>query len=787
MPLPTGRLMPAYIDPSTSHGGTERSFTQPTQLLREKLPCWMQIHKKHFDEVECVLRDVESCCSAISFEDVRRHLRDSLQLAAQAVVSSTQAVLVLQEQCSIVKKSHENNARVKNAKLVLRDFVLWRFVGLRGGIRDVQYLKDILPAGIRHDEDLASQLKNTHRKMQVQLLQELVCSEAFETFVKQLCNTVGEEEEQKQVRNQMQWAETQFRLAEKKEISWMQAFCRTEYITASTAVVFEEDEQRGRGIGAMADSAEVDSDVADLLLTQMSSTRTPGIVTHAAVFFASHTCSDEGIRVWARDVFMQQLSFMHRSEETLNRVVLRALTTLSGPEFLQDIMSNAQRASMLCHSHEILLEFKSCLHRVLREASNLTPRWYHREKVLTHYMTLLSHVSDVSDVPETMQAFRTLLEKTNSANLGPEAEVLPEFCLLVQTVWCHPSSTEAIKEGCASELLKMWRVRQEIFGVDVAHNRTWSRQRSEETTRAARDLLTVMHGTDSRPPQHVHGLTARTRPVQDINRMMTRLQQNEARDMLRTVLEEAFIALQQPLHMFSKTTNGMDTTEEDASWSSEVLQRVRECGIGLRSMDTKGCLAFINKGQDFEDVYHNRRLRYFLVGILLGATCHVDCAQEAKNATMAADAVMSLQDVLRLDESIAKASRPFEFLVSDQLRKVIASDRNQLGSDAPLIALTSTLGHFAQALTKTNRSKACRACDVILDIGKAVVDGGYNFSPAIAQEILQALRKTCVEASGLERYTERIRDLCSEIQLCCVNSPEVRAWLDATHLDRALH
>jgi hypothetical protein len=778
--------MPAHIDPSTSHGGTEQSLTQPTQLLREKLPCWMLIHKKHFDEVECVLREVESCCSAISFEDVRRHLRDSLQLAAQAVVSSTQAVLVLHEQCSIVKKSHENNARIKNAKLVLRDFVLWRFVGLRGGIQDVQYPKDILPADIRYDEDLASQLKNTHRKMQVQLLQELICSEAFETFVKQLCNSVGEEEEQKQVRNQMQWAEKQFSLAEKKEISWMQAFCRTEYVRASAAVVVEENEQRGRGLDGMADSAEVDSDVADLLLTQMSSTRTPGIVAHAAAFFASHTCRNEGIRLRARDVFMQQLSLVHRSEETL-QVVLSALTTLSGPDFLHEIMSNEQRTSMLCHSHEILLEFKSCLRRVLREASNLTPRWYHREKVLTHYVTLLSHVSDVSCVPETMQAFRTLLEKTNPANLGPEAEVLPEFCLMVQTVWCHPSSTEAIKEGCASELLRMWRVRQEIFGIDVAQDRTLLRQQSDETTRAAQNLLTVMHGTDSRPRQHVYRLTARTRPLQDIKRMMTRLQQNEARDMLRTVLEEAFLALHQPLHMFSKTTNGMDTTEEHASGSSEVLQRVRECGIRLRSMDTKGCLAFINKGQDDDDVYHNRRLRYFLVGILLGATCQVDCGKEAKNATMAANAVMSLQDVLRLDESIATASRPFEFLVSDQLRKVIASDRNQLGSDAPLIALTSTLGRFGQALTKTDRSKACRTCDEILDIGKAVVDGRYGFSPTIAQEILRALRKTCVEASGLERYTERIRDLCSEIQLCCVNSPEVRAWLDATHLDRALH
>jgi hypothetical protein len=383
-----------------------------------------------------------------------------------------------------------------------------------------------------------------------------------------------------------------------------------------------------------------------------------------------------------------------------------------------------------------------------------------------------------------MQAFRTLLEKTDPDDLVPEAKVVPEFCLIVQTVWCHPNSTQAIKESCASELLRMWKVRQEIFGIDVAQHGTLLRKRSDETTRAAQNLLTVMHRTDGRRQQHVHRLSARTRPLQEIGRMMTQLQQNEARDMLRTVLEEAFLALREPLHMFSKTTKGMDTAEEDASESRKVLMRVRECGISLRSMDTKGCLAFINKGQDNGDVYHNRRLRYFLLGILLGPTCHVDCGKEETNATMAANAVMSLQDMLRLDESTAKASPALEFLLSDQLRKVIASD--PLRSDAPLIALTSTLGSFGQALNKRDQSKACRTCNEILDIGEALVAGRYNFSPTIAQEILRALRKICAEAPRPAPYTNRVRDLCSKMQLRCENSPEVRAWLDATHLERSL-
>lgn len=186
-------LLPAYVNPSALPDGLR------TPGPRQPLDA-------HYLELERALTDVEQCSRGVSLSGVREHVHTSFGKAAEATSWAFRAIALLNVQCAKAHHTSENKETIKRAKRLLRDVAVWHFFGLGGGLYDVEHADEFMPTGRLYDKDLASQLGNTRQKILAHVLEELITSDVFRNFVRQVSARIGEDEERDELRDRLLWA-----------------------------------------------------------------------------------------------------------------------------------------------------------------------------------------------------------------------------------------------------------------------------------------------------------------------------------------------------------------------------------------------------------------------------------------------------------------------------------------------------------------------------------------------------------------------------------------------------
>jgi hypothetical protein len=169
------------------------------------------------------LFEMERCgCPSLSL--VRAELESSTRLSAQATAAAQRAYIELCRQAQGLRQSDDNSRSTKQAKLAVRDVLLWRFFGLQCGLLDAHRVEDCLffEAAASQSLDLVemnSQLRNTHLKIQQRVLEALIKSSIWIKLVKSMRNfqAYDEDEEKAHIRWALQWAGCTFNPAEEDE------------------------------------------------------------------------------------------------------------------------------------------------------------------------------------------------------------------------------------------------------------------------------------------------------------------------------------------------------------------------------------------------------------------------------------------------------------------------------------------------------------------------------------------------------------------------------------------
>jgi vacuolar-type H+-ATPase subunit I/STV1 len=152
------------------------------------------------------MQKVQVLSGCPSLQPVTHLLTQSAHHASQATSLAMLALQQFDEKSQGIKRSDDSKRKIKDVKKIMRDVILWRFFGLSAGLLDAQKLDDCLLHDLANNE-LESQLKNSYLKVQVHILEELICSD---NVLLQLTRTVKhlpqDDETRDQVVAQLEWA-----------------------------------------------------------------------------------------------------------------------------------------------------------------------------------------------------------------------------------------------------------------------------------------------------------------------------------------------------------------------------------------------------------------------------------------------------------------------------------------------------------------------------------------------------------------------------------------------------
>ena len=160
------------------------------------------------------IQELEQLSGCPSLQPVRHLLERSACFAAQATTLATRALVELNFKCQDLRVSDDKKRKVQKVQLMLRDLMLWRFFGLQAGLLDVQKLDDCLLRSVIGDNVLETQLKNSYLRIQLGLLQELICSDILRKLVRHLLHS-PDDEGLEHVFGQLQWANHEIESAQR--------------------------------------------------------------------------------------------------------------------------------------------------------------------------------------------------------------------------------------------------------------------------------------------------------------------------------------------------------------------------------------------------------------------------------------------------------------------------------------------------------------------------------------------------------------------------------------------